>query len=87
VIVWESGIEAITIERDIFDQRYNSLGIPIGDEFQVNTYSAGDQRNPDVAIRETGEFVTVWQSDGQDGSRFGILGEIGQFTDYIAESE
>jgi hypothetical protein len=28
------------------------------------------------ALRKTGEFVTVWQSDGQDGSGWGIFGEM-----------
>ena len=35
------------------------------------------ERYPAVVIKEDGEFVTVWQSDGQDGSEFGIFGEFG----------
>ncbi|MCJ7777820.1 MAG: hypothetical protein MUP16_05855, partial [Sedimentisphaerales bacterium] len=74
VIVWESEIG--TNGRDIFARRYDSSGKSIGSEFQINSLVKGDRRNPDVAIRETGEFVTVWQSDGQDGSGYGIFGEI-----------
>jgi hypothetical protein len=88
VIVWEGEIESSTTERDIFAQRFDSLGQPIGDEFQINTYVEGDQKNLDVALSDNGVFVTVWQSNGQDGSGWGIFGEIGQYTtDYIAESE
>jgi len=28
-------------------------------------------------MSEDGRFVAVWQSDAQDGSRFGIFGETG----------
>ncbi|OHB59524.1 MAG: hypothetical protein A2167_04030 [Planctomycetes bacterium RBG_13_46_10] len=83
VIVWESKIESSTIERDIFGQQFNSSGQPVGDEFLINTYVEGDQRNSDVAIRENGEFVTVWQSDDQDGSGWGIFGEINSMADFI----
>jgi len=77
VIVWNSETEPGSNERNIFGQRYDSLCSPVGDEFQVNTYVVGDQRYPAVVIKEDGEFVTVWQSDGQDGSEFGIFGEFG----------
>jgi hypothetical protein len=77
VIVWNSQIGPETSERDIFGQRFDSSGGPIGDEFQVNSYVTGDQRNPAVAMGQIGQFVAVWQSDGQDGSRYGIFGQIG----------
>jgi hypothetical protein len=83
VIVWESEIEAITIERDIFGQRYDSLGHPIGHEFFINTYADGDQRYPDVALSDNGVFIIVWQSNGQDGSDWGIFGEIKSIADTI----
>lgn len=77
VIVWNSQIDPDINERDIFGQRYDSLGSPIGDEFQVNTYMADDQKWAAVAINENGEFITVWQSDGQDGAGWGIFAEMG----------
>jgi hypothetical protein len=83
VIVWESDAESESNQRNIFGQRFINQGedigypIPLGDEFQVNTYVFDDQKYPDVALKETGEFVTVWQSDGQDGSGYGIFADIG----------
>ncbi len=42
-------------------------------EFQVNTYTLGSQRNPHIASDREGNFVAVWQDEsGQDGSDFGI---------------
>lgn len=77
IIVWESRVDPNVNERDIFGQRFDSAGLPIGDEFQVNSYITGDQRNPAVAMDEASQFVAVWQSDGQDGSRYGIFGQFG----------
>jgi len=77
VIVWDSKIDPAINEREIFGQRYDSLGSPIGDEFRVNTYVADDQKYPAVAMKETGEFLTVWQSNAQDGSGYGIFGQMG----------
>jgi len=76
IIVWNSQTGTQSSERDIFGQLYDSLGLPIGEEFQLNTYVEGDQRYSDIALSETGVFVTVWQSDVQDGSGYGIFGEI-----------
>jgi len=49
----------------------------IGDEFQINTFELNDQRYPAVAISEAGGFVAVWQSQTQDGSRYGIYARPG----------
>ena len=41
---------------------------PFGGEFQVNTYTTGDQDFPVVAVAPDGQFIIAWQSQGQDGS-------------------
>ncbi len=78
IIVWDSKIDPNVNERDIFAQRYDSSGRPLGDEFQVNTYMADDQKRPSVAMTENRKFVMAWQSYGQDGSNYGIFGQTGQ---------
>jgi len=78
VIVWESRIDPDDEnQRDIYGQRFDSSVEPVGDEFQMNIYELNDQRNPAVAISETGGFVAVWQSQTQDGSRYGIFARPG----------
>jgi len=83
VVVWESDAELEGNQRNIFGQRFVNQGeeigdpIPLGDEFLVNTYVVDDQKYPAVAMKENGVFVTVWQSDGQDGSGYGVFGELG----------
>jgi len=74
VVVWQGESEPGG-ETDIFGRRYSSVGEPIGGEFRINTYTADDQRYPDVAIRQDGTFLAIWESYGQDGSRYGVFGE------------
>ena len=59
----------------VFVQRYDSAGTPVGSEFQVNTYTTGDQHRPSVAMDASGNFVIAWQSDGQDGSAYGVFAQ------------
>jgi hypothetical protein len=90
VIVWDCRIDPNSeSERDIFGQRFDSLGVPLGDEFQINTFTSDDQRNPAVAMGPDGRFVTVWQSYTQDTSRYGIFARPGPIigsADFNADS-
>ena len=45
---------------DIFARRFASDGTPLGDDFQVNTYTTGQQHVRAVAIDDAKEFVIVW---------------------------
>jgi len=60
----------------IFAQRYDASGQSQGPEFQVNTYSLGDQDNSSVAMSASGSFVVVWQSYNQDGQGWGIFAQM-----------
>ncbi|MBN2456109.1 MAG: hypothetical protein JXB29_06175 [Sedimentisphaerales bacterium] len=77
VILWNSGLEPNETGREVLGQKYDEFYNPIGDEFIINTYVVGDQRYPAVAIKPDGRFIAVWQSDYQDGSEYGIFGELG----------
>ena len=64
----------------VFGQRFDSDSNPVGPEFQVNTYTTGDQgsflAHPGVAMNPAGDFVVVWGSTaGQDGSSYGVFGQ------------
>ena len=60
---------------DVYGQRYDSSGTPLGPEFRVNTYVTHFQRATSVAAGPSGDFVVVWQSYTQDGSLFGVFGQ------------
>ena len=59
----------------MFGQRFASTGIPLGGEFQINTFTPNNQFGSAVAADTAGNFVVAWESDGQDGSGFGIFGQ------------
>ena len=44
-------------------------------QFQVNTFTTGDQKNPKIASDTNGDFVVVWQSNNQDGDDYGIFAQ------------
>jgi hypothetical protein len=83
VILWASETGVASTEADIIGQRFPSqsehIGEPLllGDEFRLNTYRADEQRHAIAAITGEGGFVGVWESYGQDGSRYGAFGAIG----------
>jgi len=73
VVVWDG---ASTNESEIFAQRYSSNGFPAGTEFQVNTYTPGDEQNPAICCDAGGSFVVVWaQFNNQDGDKPGVFGQ------------
>jgi nitrate reductase NapAB chaperone NapD len=74
VVVWMSGGQDGS-SYGIFGQRYDSSGVPQADEFAINTYTTDLQRFPDVASDASGNFVVVWESQGQDGDDAGTFGQ------------
>ncbi|MEL6769686.1 MAG: T9SS type A sorting domain-containing protein [Bacteroidota bacterium] len=71
VVAWQSSGQDGD-EFGIFAQRYAADGTPQGNEFQVNTFTTGDQFGTSVAIDGDGDFVIVWQSQDQDGDNDGV---------------
>jgi hypothetical protein len=59
----------------VYAQRYDANGVPLGNEFQVNTTTQDDQKNPTVAMDSTGDFVVTWSSNNQDGSGWGVYAQ------------
>ena len=82
VVVWQSVSYSAGQDGDksgVFGQRFDAAGTPVGGEFQVNSYTTGDQSYPAVAQDPDGGFVVVWESGGyygaQDGDRNGVFGQ------------
>ena len=55
----------------IFAQRFNSFGMTIGSEFQVNTITEGNQEKPKISMSNLGQFIVTWESG--DGDESGIF--------------
>jgi Ca2+-binding RTX toxin-like protein len=72
VIVYSDRDSATGKGKDIWGAGIDADGnvVPTGGRYNVTT--SGSQMNPDVAINANSRLVVVWQSEGQDGSGWGI---------------
>ncbi len=62
VIAWQGpGADDV----DLFALRLDSLGVPVGSDFVVNSIASKDQILPDLAMDTAGNVAFVWQSEGQ----------------------
>ncbi|NVJ93346.1 MAG: cadherin-like domain-containing protein [Methylocystaceae bacterium] len=75
VVIWE-GDGNDGSSNGISGQRFDSSGQLVGSEFQVNTYTQGNQSKAVVKELEAGGFVVSWVSDGQDGSSRGVFAQV-----------
>ena len=71
--VWESGSRAST---DVYMRILNASGSFVTGALPVNTRTAGNQNNADVAVLSNGNVVVVWSSEGQDGDGSGVYGQL-----------
>ncbi|MEZ0372261.1 MAG: IPT/TIG domain-containing protein [Candidatus Sericytochromatia bacterium] len=74
VITWASTVQDNSLDG-VFAQRYNSTGVAQGSEFQVNSYTTGNQNFPNIGMDADGDFVIAWESNGQDGNFGGIYAQ------------
>jgi hypothetical protein len=73
VIAWQSaGQDGSGL--GVYAQRFSADGEAQGAEFQVNSFTVGDQYTTprSVASDADGDFVVAWTSYGQDGSGSGV---------------
>ncbi len=76
VVVWSSGDNQDGDDLGIFGRAFDNSGRPLADEVQVNSYSTGNQGSPSIAAAPDGGFLVTWMSSNQDGSGFGIFGQL-----------
>ncbi|MGH7342945.1 MAG: hypothetical protein ACREKH_20865, partial [Candidatus Rokuibacteriota bacterium] len=51
-------------------RRFDSAGVPLGPDFQVNTYTENSNSDPHAVLHPGGEFTVIW-----DGAASGIRGQ------------
>ena len=71
VVTWASYGHA-SDASGIYAQIYQANGNKFGIEIHVNTYTSGNQYNPEITTLENGDFIVTWESQDQDGSGYGI---------------
>jgi hypothetical protein len=78
VIVWDSWYQDGG-DRGVYGRRFGPSSAPLGDEFRLSTTTAYSQAKPAIAHLSTSQFVTVWESWGQDApgeAGYGVIGRI-----------
>ena len=60
---------------DVWAQRYDTSGNPLGGPFLVNTHTTAFQYVPTVSMNDSGDFVAAWSSGYQDGDFSGVFGQ------------
>ncbi|MCH9647844.1 MAG: hypothetical protein K0U98_06365 [Deltaproteobacteria bacterium] len=75
VVAWETHPTASQFE-DIVLRLFDAAAQPMTGEIAVNTTTAGDQEDIDIAADSSGNFVVAWESDSQDGSGEGIVARL-----------
>jgi len=77
VITWQSYDQVITgSDYDIFAQRFDTAGNPIGSEILINSYTMDTQKSPSISGFDDGRFFIAWDSYGQDGVEEGVYGQL-----------
>jgi len=61
VVCW---LDRRNVDADIYAQRYDALGIPIGANFRVNdNVGTNDNYGPSVVMDNAGNFVVCWEDE------------------------
>jgi len=64
VVAWRSNVDG---SFEIQAQRFDALGVALGNELAVNSVKVGDQLAPAVAIAASGEIVFAWENSFDRG--------------------
>ncbi len=81
MVVWASRGSGGTDDAldSIQGRRFDAAGVPLGNDFQVNTTTGGQQSYPAVAAAIDGRFVVVWQSQSSaadDDQGYSVQGQL-----------
>jgi hypothetical protein len=75
-VAWQDEGDRDGDRPGIFAQAFTSGGGRLGAEFQVNSYTEGEQIRVDLACDPRGGIAAAWQSDRQDGSGVGVFAKL-----------
>jgi len=64
VVVWTSTAQDNGSSTGVYARRFNATGALVGNEFLVNTTTAGAQENSVVDMSGSGAFVVAWSGNG-----------------------
>jgi len=65
----DGGFLVVWTTSGVHGRRFKADFTPIGDDFQINTFTQGSKAHTDVVVHEDGRVLVVWQ-DQEDRSEF-----------------
>ena len=82
IVAWDSSYSSGTDTdgRSLHARFYDAAGDALDDDFQINSWTTGDQRRAAV-WRNDGYIVVAWDSAGSDGDGLGIRAQ--RFEDFL----
>lgn len=72
VTVWEEQSSANPNFEGIYAKKYSATGAVLVPQIQVNTYTAGLQREPSVAMDAAGDFTIAWDSQRTGSTNYDV---------------
>ncbi len=67
VVVWNSETDGPAIAgKNIYARFYNKNGQPVGEEYQINTFTEVEQINPSVSGNSSNNFIASWDKNGSE---------------------
>ncbi len=81
MVAWEDDSGEDGSGDGVFAQIFNPTGSKVGGQFQVNTYTNGNQFYPSVSSLSNANFVVTWEDSQLDGNGTGIFAQIFNVSD------
>jgi len=75
VVTWSSEVQDGS-SFGVYGQRFDSDGLQLDSEFQINSETINSQSESSITILSDDSFIVTWESEGQDGSGLGIYGQL-----------
>lgn len=78
IVVWRSNQNGVTNglkNTDIYGRKFNSSGLPEGNEFVVST-TIGEQSFPSVVLTNQGDYITTWNMKEIENTNYDIFAKI-----------
>lgn len=63
-------------DYSIYGRRFTSDANPVGDQFQIGSYTTGEQSQPQITRTGAGEFLVVWEGSTAGTDGHGISGQF-----------
>ena len=76
VVSWSSYFGTSGRSNDIFCRVFEPNCSPLGNEFQINQSTSGNQTEPSIAVNASGKIIAAWQGFGSEENKIDIYAQM-----------